>query len=127
VDLIRPYVLRGKGAWVQAPAASPCRPDARYHLGGETSPRAGASKDPGRGRSHMLEPRRRLPLLDQRYIERAENCRGFLEVSEAMALDCPPGSAEPWLALIPMPADDRELFERSSVRRALPQRRGWAF
>ena len=32
-----------------------------------------------------------------RYIERAENISRFLEVSEAMALDCPPGRAEPWL------------------------------
>ena len=30
-----------------------------------------------------------------RYLERAENISRFLEVSEAMALDCPPGSAEP--------------------------------
>ncbi|MFN7227716.1 MAG: alpha-E domain-containing protein [Synechococcaceae cyanobacterium] len=35
-----------------------------------------------------------------RYIERAENISRFVEVSEAMALDCPPGSAEPWLPLI---------------------------
>ena len=32
-----------------------------------------------------------------RYVERAENISRFVEVSEAMALDCPPGSAEPWL------------------------------
>ena len=31
-----------------------------------------------------------------RYLERAENISRFVEVSEAMALDCPPGSAEPW-------------------------------
>ena len=35
-----------------------------------------------------------------RYVERAENISRFLEVSEAMALDCPPGSAEPWLPLV---------------------------
>lgn len=45
-----------------------------------------------------------------RYIERAENLSRFLEVSEAMALDCPPGSAEPWLPLIDA-SDDRELFD----------------
>ena len=32
-----------------------------------------------------------------RYLERAENISRFVEVSESMALDCPPGSAEPWL------------------------------
>jgi uncharacterized alpha-E superfamily protein len=45
-----------------------------------------------------------------RYIERAENLSRFLEVSEAMALDCPPGSAEPWLPLIEA-SGDRELFD----------------
>ena len=35
-----------------------------------------------------------------RYVERAENISRFVEVSEAMALDCPPGSAEPWLPLV---------------------------
>ena len=35
-----------------------------------------------------------------RYLERAENISRFLEVSESMALDCPPGSAEPWLPLV---------------------------
>ena len=30
-----------------------------------------------------------------RYLERAENISRFVEVSEAMSLDCPPGSAEP--------------------------------
>ena len=35
-----------------------------------------------------------------RYLERAENISRFVEVSEAMSLDCPPGSAEPWLPLI---------------------------
>jgi len=46
-----------------------------------------------------------------RYVERAENISRFLEVSEAMALDCPPGSAEPWLPLIDA-SGDRELFDR---------------
>ncbi|MCP9801642.1 alpha-E domain-containing protein [Synechococcus sp. RedBA-s] len=46
-----------------------------------------------------------------RYVERAENISRFLEVSEAMALDCPPGSAEPWLPLIDA-SGDRELFDK---------------
>jgi uncharacterized alpha-E superfamily protein len=46
-----------------------------------------------------------------RYVERAENISRFVEVSEAMALDCPPGSAEPWLPLIDA-SGDRELFDR---------------
>ena len=46
-----------------------------------------------------------------RYVERAENLSRFVEVSEAMALDCPPGSAEPWLPLIDANGD-RELFDR---------------
>ena len=45
-----------------------------------------------------------------RYVERAENISRFVEVSEAMALDCPPGSAEPWLPLIDA-SGDRELFD----------------
>ena len=45
-----------------------------------------------------------------RYLERAENISRFVEVSEAMALDCPPGSAEPWLPLIDA-SGDRELFD----------------
>lgn len=45
-----------------------------------------------------------------RYVERAENISRFVEVSEAMALDCPPGSAEPWLPLIDANGD-RELFD----------------
>jgi uncharacterized alpha-E superfamily protein len=45
-----------------------------------------------------------------RYVERAENISRFVEVSEAMALDCPPGSAEPWLPLIDA-TGDRELFD----------------
>ena len=44
-----------------------------------------------------------------RYLERAENISRFVEVSEAMALDCPPGSAEPWLSLVDV-TGDRELF-----------------
>ena len=35
-----------------------------------------------------------------RFVERAENISRFLEVSEAMALDNPSGSAEPWLPLV---------------------------
>ena len=46
-----------------------------------------------------------------RYGERAENLSRFVEVSEAMALDCPPGSAEPWLPLIDA-SGDRELFDQ---------------
>ena len=46
-----------------------------------------------------------------RYVERAENMSRFVEVSEAMALDCPPGSAEPWLPLIDA-SGDRALFDR---------------
>ena len=45
-----------------------------------------------------------------RYVERAENISRFVEVSEAMALDCTPGSAEPWLPLIDA-SGDRELFD----------------
>mgnify|MGYP000321220485 FL=1 len=46
-----------------------------------------------------------------RYVERAENISRFVEVSEAMALDCPPGSAEPWQPLIDA-SGDRELFDQ---------------
>ena len=46
-----------------------------------------------------------------RYIERAENVARFVEVSEALALDCPPGSAEPWLPLIEA-SGERELFDK---------------
>jgi uncharacterized alpha-E superfamily protein len=46
-----------------------------------------------------------------RYVERAENISRFVEVSEAMALDCPAGSAEPWLPLIEANGD-RELFDK---------------
>jgi len=45
-----------------------------------------------------------------RYVERAENISRFVEVSEAMALDCPPGSAEPWLPLIDA-SGSRDLFD----------------
>ena len=34
-----------------------------------------------------------------------------MEVSEAMSLDCPPGSAEPWLPLIDA-SSDRESFDK---------------
>ena len=47
-----------------------------------------------------------------RYVERAENISRFLEVSEAMALDCPPGSAEPWLPLVDANGD-RESFDQA--------------
>ncbi len=47
-----------------------------------------------------------------RYLERAENISRFLEVSEAMALDCPPGSAEPWLPLVEA-TGDRGSFDKS--------------
>ncbi|MFM7264546.1 MAG: alpha-E domain-containing protein [Cyanobium sp.] len=46
-----------------------------------------------------------------RYVERAENVARFVEVSEALALDCPPGSAEPWLPLIEA-SGERELFDK---------------
>ena len=45
-----------------------------------------------------------------RYLERAENISRFVEVSEAMSLDCPPGSAEPWLPLIDV-TGDRSFFD----------------
>ena len=45
-----------------------------------------------------------------RYVERAENISRFVEVSEAVALDCPAGSAEPWLPLIDA-SGDREAFD----------------
>ena len=47
-----------------------------------------------------------------RYLERAENISRFVEVSEAMALDCPPGSAEPWLPLVDA-TGDRRSFDQS--------------
>ena len=47
-----------------------------------------------------------------RYVERAENISRFLEVSEAMALDCPPGSAEPWLPLVEANGD-RQRFDQA--------------
>ena len=47
-----------------------------------------------------------------RYLERAENISRFLEVSEAMALDCPPGSAEPWLPLVDA-TGDRRSFDKA--------------
>ena len=47
-----------------------------------------------------------------RYVERAENISRFLEVSEAMALDCPPGSAEPWLPLVDA-CGDRQRFDQT--------------
>ncbi|QEY32629.1 alpha-E domain-containing protein [Synechococcus sp. RSCCF101] len=46
-----------------------------------------------------------------RYVERAENLSRFVEVSEALALDCPPGSAEPWLPLVEA-SGNREDFDR---------------
>ena len=46
-----------------------------------------------------------------RYVERAENVARFVEVSEALALDFPPGSAEPWLPLIEA-SGERELFDK---------------
>ena len=50
-----------------------------------------------------------------RYLERAENISRFVEVSEAMSLDCPPGSAEPWLPLIDA-SSDRESFDKRSFK-----------
>ena len=47
-----------------------------------------------------------------RYLERAEHIARFLEVSEAMALDCPPGSAEPWLPLVEA-TGDRHRFDQA--------------
>ena len=47
-----------------------------------------------------------------RYLERAENISRFLEVSEAMALDSPPGSAELWLPLVEV-TGDRHRFDRA--------------
>ena len=51
-----------------------------------------------------------------RYLERAENISRFLEVSEAMALDSPPGSAEPWLPLVDA-TGDRRSFDRAHPAR----------
>jgi uncharacterized alpha-E superfamily protein len=48
-----------------------------------------------------------------RYVERAENIARFVEVSEAMALDCPPGTAEPWLPLIDASGDRVAFDERN--------------
>ena len=53
-----------------------------------------------------------------RYLERAENISRFVEVSESMALDCPPGSAEPWLPLIDA-SGDRNKFDESYKNRTL--------
>ena len=52
-----------------------------------------------------------------RYLERAENISRYVEVSEAMSLDCPPGSAEPWLPLIDVTGD------RSSFDSRFPEKR----
>ena len=52
-----------------------------------------------------------------RYVERAENISRFLEVSEAMALDCPPGSAEPWLPLVDA-CGDRQRFDQTYPARS---------
>ena len=46
-----------------------------------------------------------------RYLERAENISRFVEVSESMALDCPPGSAEPWLPLVDASGDRKKFDE----------------
>ena len=51
-----------------------------------------------------------------RYLERAENISRFVEVSESMALDCPPGSAEPWLPLVEA-SGDRDKFDESYVNK----------
>ena len=51
-----------------------------------------------------------------RYLERAENISRFVEVSESMALDCPPGSAEPWLPLVDA-SGDRDKFDESYVNK----------
>ena len=47
-----------------------------------------------------------------RYLERAENISRFVEVSESMALDCPPGSAEPWLPLVDASGDRKDFDKR---------------
>jgi len=51
-----------------------------------------------------------------RYLERAENISRFVEVSESMALDCPPGSAEPWLPLVDA-SGDRNEFDQSYINK----------
>ena len=51
-----------------------------------------------------------------RYLERAENISRFLEVSEAMALDCPPGSAQPWLPLVDATGDRRSFDQAYPTR-----------
>ena len=45
-----------------------------------------------------------------RYVERAENVARFVEVTHAMSLDMPPGSAEQWGALVDA-SGDRKAFE----------------
>ena len=45
-----------------------------------------------------------------RYLERAENISRFVEVSDSMSLDCPPGSVGSWLPLIDA-TGDREKFD----------------
>ena len=47
-----------------------------------------------------------------RFVERAENISRFLEVSEAMALDNPSGSAEPWLPLVDASGDRKHFDQR---------------
>ena len=59
-----------------------------------------------------------------RYLERAENISRFLEVSEAMALDCPPGSAEPWLPLVEV-TGDRCHFDKAYPNAAPKQVDSW--
>ena len=51
-----------------------------------------------------------------RYLERAENISRFLEVSEAMALDCPPGSAQLWLPLVDATGDRRSFDQAYPTR-----------
>ena len=51
-----------------------------------------------------------------RYLERAENISRFVEVSESMSLDCPPGSAETWLPLVDA-SGDRNKFDESYENR----------
>jgi len=69
--------------------------------------------------AHNAEPRRRSLVLINRYIERAETWRAFLEVSEAMALELPRAAPSPGLPLIDA-SDDRASSSTSSVPQGRP-------
>jgi len=65
------------------------------------------------------EPRRPTPLWINRYIERSGNMSRFPgESGKPWPSTAAPAAPEPGLPLMRLPADDRELFDRASVRRA---------